>query len=78
MLLNLQSNAIKFTQEGYVRIVVTMRPESILFMVVDTGVGISLDNQRKLFKLFGFIKDTQSMNINGIGLGLMITQKLAL
>ena len=41
--------------------------------VKDTGCGISEINQKKLFKLFGFIKDTQSINTSGIGIGLMIT-----
>jgi signal transduction histidine kinase len=40
MLLNLQSNAIKFTEKGEVKISVTLEGESILFMVEDTGIGI--------------------------------------
>ena len=35
---------------------------------------MSEENQKKLFKLFGFINDSRDQNINGIGLGLMITQ----
>lgn len=42
----------------------------------DTGMGISEKNQRKLFKLFGFIDETVEKNTNGIGLGLMISDKL--
>jgi signal transduction histidine kinase len=44
--------------------------------VKDTGAGISEENQKKLFKLFGFINDTRDKNVNGIGLGLMISQQL--
>jgi signal transduction histidine kinase len=44
--------------------------------VQDTGMGISEKNQRKLFKLFGFIDETEEKNTNGIGLGLMISDKL--
>jgi signal transduction histidine kinase len=44
--------------------------------VKDTGIGISADNQKKLFKLFGFIQETSAHNINGIGLGLVITQHI--
>ena len=44
--------------------------------VIDTGVGISEENQEKLFKLFGFLTDTQSMNTKGVGLGLAISSKI--
>jgi signal transduction histidine kinase len=50
--------------------------EFLVISVKDTGVGISSENQKKLFKLFGFIEETSSKNTNGIGLGLMITRKL--
>ena len=42
--------------------------------VIDTGIGIAKKNQDKLFKLFGFVEDDQNLNVNGIGLGLMISQ----
>ena len=54
----------------------TLLEEYILFEVQDTGVGISEENQKKLFKLFGFIEDTSGKNTNGIGIGLMITEQL--
>ena len=44
--------------------------------VIDTGVGIPYSEQDKLFKLFGFIEGTQSMNTNGIGLGLVISDQI--
>ena len=40
--------------------------------VIDTGIGIQRQDHNKLFKLFGFVQDDKQMNINGIGLGLMI------
>ena len=39
-------------------------------------MGISKENQEKLFQLFGFLNDTEKKNTNGIGLGLMISNKL--
>ena len=54
-MLNLQSNAIKFTEKGQVMIKVSNDSEYLLISVIDTGAGISLENQEKLFKLFGFI-----------------------
>jgi len=44
--------------------------------VIDTGVGISKKDQEKLFKLFGFVETTSSMNTHGIGLGLVISQNI--
>ena len=76
MILNFQSNALKFTENGQVTIITTIEDNVLKVQVKDTGIGISEENQRKLFKLFGFISDTQDKNINGIGLGLMITQQL--
>ena len=44
--------------------------------VIDSGMGISKENQDKLFQLFGFLNETEEKNTNGIGLGLMISNKL--
>ena len=45
--------------------------------VIDTGCGIRDEDLNKLFKLFGFLTNTQELNVNGIGLGLYICKKLA-
>jgi signal transduction histidine kinase len=42
--------------------------------VIDTGIGIEYEDQDKLFKLFGFVQDTQGLNTHGIGLGLVIAE----
>ena len=59
MLLNLQSNAQKFTEKGSITIkaeVILENEDSYLQMsVIDTGVGIKLEEQDKLFKMFGYI-----------------------
>ena len=44
--------------------------------MIDTGVGIPYKDQDKLFKLFGFVKETSAMNTNGIGLGLVICKHI--
>ena len=57
-----------------VEIVVNESNEKYLqISVIDTGVGIPIEEQDKLFKLFGFIESTGQMNTNGIGLGLVIS-----
>ena len=80
VLLCLQSNALKFTQEGYVKIVVEIVPKDentfLEIQVIDTGIGIKEEDQDKLFKLFGFVQDTKNLNKNGIGLGLAISDEI--
>ena len=44
--------------------------------VEDTGVGIKKKDQDKLFQLFGFVKDADGINTHGIGLGLVISEKI--
>lgn len=81
ILLNLQSNALKFTPKGgSVTILVThlLSPSpSLRIDVIDTGCGIKEVDQSKLFKLYGFLTATQEVNAKGIGLGLYICKKLA-
>ena len=80
ILLNLQSNALKFTPaHGSVSIIVSLLENAsfLQIQVVDTGVGIKKEDQKKLFKLFGFLTSTQDVNAKGIGLGLYICKKLA-
>ena len=61
VLLGLQANALKFTREGSVKILVSIIEEKnvkrLQIAVQDTGIGISEQDQKKLFKLFGFLKD---------------------
>ena len=44
--------------------------------MIDTGIGIEYEDQDKLFKLFGFVQDTQGLNTHGIGLGLVIAEQI--
>ena len=80
VLLGLQANALKFTREGSVKILVSIIEEKnvkrLQIAVQDTGIGISEQDQKKLFKLFGFLKDQQKMNTKGIGLGLVIAKQI--
>ena len=77
VLLNLISNALKFTFKGYIRVAVRMIDEQTLeFEVSDSGVGISEEGQKNLFKLFGKLRESQQVNQTGCGLGLTICEKI--
>jgi len=46
------------------------------FEIIDTGVGISEEDKRNLFQVFGKLKKTYHINQQGVGLGLMISKQL--
>ena len=80
ILVNLLSNAIKFTQVGEVLLRVTGQSEAggcrVLFEVHDTGIGISPEQQRKMFKAFSQADSSTSRRFGGTGLGLAISSFL--
>ncbi len=80
ILLNLLSNAVKFTDEGQIAVFVRAMPpgssEEILIAVADTGIGIALEDQGKLFEPFSQIQGMSSRPGSGTGLGLSICRHL--
>lgn len=81
-LLNLVSNAVKFTQTGSVTVRANKVGEdadsvSIRFEVIDTGIGISLDAMNRLFNPFEQADSSTVRSFGGTGLGLAITRRLA-
>jgi len=49
----------------------------IVLAVIDSGVGLKVEDQTKLFRLFGTVKRTRSINTNGVGLGLSISKMIS-
>jgi signal transduction histidine kinase len=87
IMLNIVGNALKFTQEGSITLTAEIIPRSIIWedqekpgllkiSIADTGIGVSLEQQSKLFKKFVQIDGSHSRSYGGTGLGLVISQKL--
>jgi two-component system NtrC family sensor kinase len=80
ILLNLLSNACKFTTQGEVRLRVRKVVEGcnwVEFAVADTGIGMTAEQQAKLFAEFTQADSSTAQRYGGTGLGLAITRKLA-
>src|SRR6516162_3577166 len=80
ILLNLLSNACKFTKQGEVKLrarKVTDGDNGIELAVVDTGIGMTAEQQAKLFEEFSRADVATARRFGGTGLGLAITRKLA-
>ena len=82
MILNLMSNAVKFTESGWVRLKGELLATDgdrmqVRFAVQDTGQGISADRQAELFNAFEQGDNTTTRRFGGTGLGLSLTRNLA-
>lgn len=81
ILLNVLSNAMKFTFSGYIKLSVNKIEEidgfsKIKFSVKDTGIGIKIKNQKKIFQSFVQADNTTTRKYGGTGLGLAISNQL--
>jgi CheY-like chemotaxis protein/signal transduction histidine kinase/HAMP domain-containing protein len=77
LLLNLVSNAIKFTHKGQVDLNVTTTKENIFFAVKDTGIGIAQQDIQQIFEEFRQVDGSTTRKHEGTGLGLAICHKLS-
>ncbi|MBL1142812.1 MAG: response regulator [Proteobacteria bacterium] len=81
IIINLVSNAIKFTNQGFIEIYVkpvlsNSKNTRIRFEVVDTGIGISEHDKTKLFSKFTQADESTTRNFGGTGLGMAIAKQL--
>ena len=81
ILINLLNNAIKFTEQGTVRISLAQRDEDGVLVtemsIADSGAGIKEEDQAKLFQAFSQLDSTSTRHVEGAGLGLYLCQNLA-
>jgi len=76
VILNLMSNAIKFTVQGHIKIACSPQGNDVRISVTDTGIGIKHEDLDKLFRPFSQIETGLTRQYEGTGLGLSISKKL--
>ncbi len=81
ILLNLTNNAIKFTPEGEIIVKIKLIDQyqdkvSLQFSVIDSGIGMTMQQQDKLFQAFNQADNSITRKYGGTGLGLVISEKL--
>ncbi|MEM8857013.1 MAG: ATP-binding protein [Chloroflexota bacterium] len=78
VLLNLLSNAAKFTYDGSVELRVTLSKEDLHIEVADTGVGIGQEDIDRIFEAFQQVDSSMARKAYGTGLGLAISKRLSI
>lgn len=82
ILINILTNAAKYTERGKIDLEVILESQTqstyaLCFLIRDTGIGISQDDQARLFNEFFQVEDTNARRYSGTGLGLSIARHLA-
>ncbi len=76
VVVNLIQNAIKYTEEGKVEVIVEEEEKSGKIIIKDTGIGISAENQSRIFERFYRVDKDRSREVGGTGLGLAIVKHI--
>jgi CheY-like chemotaxis protein len=76
VLINFFSNASKFTDEGTIKVTAKSQEENVRISIIDSGPGISEEDQEKLFQAFSQVDASATRATGGTGLGLSISKQL--
>ena len=77
VLLNLLGNAVKFTEQGKVELRLMLQdPQTLIFSVTDSGIGISKQQQNIIFEPFQQVDTSSTRKYGGVGLGLSLCKRL--
>ncbi len=77
IMMNLLSNALKFTSHGSIEILVETEEDKTFIRVIDTGIGISKEKQESIFNAYTQSDDSIEREYGGTGLGLSISKRIA-
>jgi PAS domain S-box-containing protein len=76
VVLNLLSNALKFTFQGEIKVVLRMHSEKVVLMVTDTGTGIPASELPRMFERFYRVEGAHGRTFEGTGIGLSLVREL--
>jgi len=76
VILNLVTNALKYTFEGEVRITAKIEKSVLFVEVKDTGIGIEPEKLANIFQMFGLIEHNAKHNATGVGIGLFLCKRI--
>ena len=76
VLINLIGNSIKYTDKGTITVTTITRNNKLEIKIIDTGIGISAEEQKHLFEKFHRVQNEKTTKITGTGLGLWITRQI--
>jgi two-component system sensor histidine kinase ChiS len=76
VLLNLLTNAIKYTEQGHIIVSASRDQDTVVISVADTGIGIPPEHIETIFEEFCRVANFRTRKVSGLGLGLAISRKL--
>lgn len=76
IIFNLLTNALKFTEHGHITLKAGIIKNQLYISVTDTGIGISKENQAKIFQRFSQVSNSNAKKATGAGLGLTIAKEM--
>lgn len=76
VLVNLIGNSIKYTEKGSVKVSAEYKNQMVEIRIIDTGIGMSAEDQQRLFQKFYRVQNEKTSKIIGTGLGLWITKQM--